>query len=32
MAIRHDAIRHHMANDNVRLREALKLIGEMCEG
>ncbi len=32
MAIRHDAIRHHLANDNVRLREALKLIGEMCAG
>ena len=32
MAVRNDAIRHHLANDNIRLREALKLIDEMCAG
>ncbi|MCG7403038.1 hypothetical protein [Caballeronia zhejiangensis] len=32
MAVRHDAIRHHLAHDNSRLRAALMLIGELCEG
>lgn len=32
MIVRLDAIRHHLANDNERMREALKLIVEMCDG
>ncbi|WP_250532410.1 hypothetical protein [Caballeronia sp. ATUFL_F1_KS39] len=32
MAIRQDAIRRHLANDNDRLRAALRLIVEMCAG
>ena len=32
MTVRLNAIRHHLANDNERLRDALRLIVEMCEG
>ncbi len=30
MAVRHDAVRHRLADDNGRLRHALQLIVEMC--
>ncbi|MGF6877383.1 hypothetical protein [Paraburkholderia sp. MM5477-R1] len=32
MTVRLDAIRHHLAADNDRLREALRLIAEIAEG
>ncbi|BAO89047.1 hypothetical protein [Caballeronia cordobensis] len=32
MTVRLDAIRRHLANDNERLRDALRLIVEMCDG
>ncbi|WP_250477620.1 hypothetical protein [Caballeronia sp. INML1] len=30
MTVRLNAIRHHLANDNERLRDALRLIVDMC--
>ncbi|WP_156132359.1 hypothetical protein [Paraburkholderia terrae] len=32
MTVRLDAIRHHLANDNERMREALRLIADVCDG
>ncbi|BAO90720.1 hypothetical protein [Caballeronia cordobensis] len=32
MTVRLETIRHHLANDNARMREALQLIVEMCDG
>ncbi|KAK48380.1 hypothetical protein BG58_33215 [Caballeronia jiangsuensis] len=32
MTVRLEAIRHHLANDNARMREALQLIVAMCDG
>jgi hypothetical protein len=32
MTVRLDAIRHHLANDNERLRDALRLIADMSAG